>query len=70
MHCRYDKTRLNNYTTTSYLEPVEIKYLSPRVNIAESKIFNRLSKNRMKPNREFFKIENLKEVIDIIENHQ
>ena len=61
--------RMKSYKTC-YIEPCEIKYISPRVNhqvLAEYKVFTKLNKYRIKQNREFFKIENLKEITDIID---
>ncbi len=61
--------RLNGYTT-SYIEPPEIKFLSKvckNYNLLEKNIFNKLAKQRIKPNREFFKLTNIKETKQIIE---
>jgi hypothetical protein len=61
--------RLKGYTT-SYIEPCEIKYLSTEVknyNLLEKLIFKHFKQNRIKPNREFFKIDNLKLVSEYVE---
>ena len=62
--------RLNDYTTY-YLHPMELKYVSPMVKnytLAENILFKQLKKYRLRTNREFFKIDNIEETINIIEN--
>ena len=66
-----DITQRQSYYTTCYLEQVEIKILSVEVNnctFAEKNIFELLKNKRIKKNREFFKLDNLKQAIEIIEN--
>ena len=61
--------RLTGYTT-SYIKPCEIKYLSTKCinySLAESVIFELLSKNRIVCNREFFKIDKT-EAVNIIDD--
>jgi hypothetical protein len=61
--------RITGYTT-SYIEPVEIKYLSTNVKnytLAEQKIFKLLKENRIKNNREFFKLDTIQIAINVIE---
>lgn len=64
------KTRFNAYITT-YIEPCKIKFLSDNVKnytLAEKLVFKKLDKYRIKQNKEFFKIHNLKQVTEIIKN--
>lgn len=65
-----DITKRTKHFTTAYIEPVEIKFLSEEVQnytLAEQEAFKILGKSRIKPNREFFRIDNLKDVINKIE---
>jgi len=60
-------TRVSNYTT-SYIEPVEIKFTSNKVKnytLAEQEVFILLKEQRIKQRREFFKIV-LSEAIETI----
>ena len=62
--------RLNDYTTY-YLHPMELKYISPMVKnytLAENILFKQLKKYRLRTNREFFKIVNIEETVNIIES--